>query len=103
VTPVIRDDKRRELELLAFQLELHGAIALKSPVIRRLARSGVFLELRILLREYGLQEGEISQLMGRHPSGCPCWTCVLRLNRWVRAHHRKLKEKAGTRRRPLIS
>ena len=99
------DKHREELERLAFQLDLHGTIALRSPVIRRLAKSPVWLELRLFLREQGLAEGEISQLMGKHPSGCPCWVCVLRLNHWVRAHRKKLKEKADAprKRRPLIS
>ena len=68
-----RPSAREQLDLLAFQLEVDGQMAVTLPVTRRLARTEVWLELRILLREHGFTEAEVAHLMNRHPAGCPCW------------------------------
>lgn len=77
-------------ELVALRLGLYGLADVDRSAIRRLARSRYWLETRFLLREHGATEAEISELMRTHQPGCPCWYCVLRLNRRARAHHAKL-------------
>src|SRR5882672_2750385 len=70
-------------ELLALRLDVHGPTAATPHMVRSLARTPLWLELRCLLREHGFPEAEIAQLMGMHPKGCACWDCVTRLRRAV--------------------
>ena len=90
---------RREFELLALRLNLHGPTAATLRTVRPLARSPLWLETRSLLREHGFTEAEMSHLMGMHPQGCACWGCIKRLRESVKAHRRRLTA-AATPARP---
>jgi hypothetical protein len=84
---------RVQLERLAYGLALHGPTEDTPALVKALARSSLWLETRSLLREHGFTEAEIAQLMGIHPSGCPCWDCIKRLREKIKAHQRKLQHK----------
>jgi hypothetical protein len=77
-------DSFKRLELLAFRLHIYGPEAADRAVIRSLARSTYWLETRNLLRSHEFTEAEIALLMGIHRVGCPCWRCVLKLNKAIR-------------------
>jgi hypothetical protein len=95
------DRHRKAFELFALRLEAYGPTAVTLPVVRRLASTEVWLELRMLLREHGFTEAEIAYLMDVHPPGCPCWKCAWGLYLEVRDHLTRLKhkEKAATSRK----
>jgi hypothetical protein len=90
---------RLRLEKLALALAVHGGWQVNRREARALASSAMALELRWLLREY-FSEAETNELMGRHPSGCPCWVCVRGLNNWVRKT--AVSRRSRNRRRPLV-
>jgi hypothetical protein len=75
---------RVRYELLALRLYVHGPEAVSRRVVRGLSRGGLWLETRNLLRSNNFAEAEIASLMGLHRKGCPCWNCVIALNRAVR-------------------
>ena len=73
-----------DFERLALGLIVHGPTAATIATVRPLAYSPLWLETRNLLREHGFTEAEIAHLMNKHPAGCPCWECVIALNRAAR-------------------
>ena len=79
-----------EFELLALRLYVHGPEAADRDVTRRLSRGPLWLETRNLLRSRGFTEAEVAHLTGRHRKGCPCWECVIALNRAVRKRRKSL-------------
>jgi hypothetical protein len=87
-------------ELLALRLYVHGPEAMDKRVIRSLSRGPLWLETRNLLRGYGFSEAEVAHLTGRHRQGCPCWECVIALNRAVR---KSVSRRERRRSRPLVS
>jgi len=90
---------RLRLERLAWALAVHGAWQVPRREVTALADGPLAVELMALLREY-FTKAEISQLVGRHPDGCPCWDCVLALHRWVKRTAASHARKGGKRRRP---
>jgi len=90
-------------ELFALRLEAYGPGAIDPAAARLLARGPQWLELRNLLRSYGLTRAEIAMLTGRrHPQGCACWQCVLALHRRA-MHHRNKLDREASKRRPRLS
>ncbi len=79
-----------EFELLALRLYVHGPEAVDKRVTRSLSRGPLWLETRNLLRSRGFTEAEVAHLTGRHRKGCPCWECVIALNRAVKKRHKSL-------------
>jgi len=96
----LTEGHRLRLTKLAYALALHGLWEVDRREIKALADGPLALELRALLREH-FPEGDVHTLMGRHPSGCPCWTCVIGLNRWVQKTAASRHSKRG-KRRPLV-
>src|SRR5262245_37486792 len=88
---------RKDLELFALRLYVHGPEGINLPAVRRLARSSFGLDVRLILKGYGFSEAEIAHLMNVHPRGCPCWSCVVSLHRAVR---RALKRRTSKQTSP---
>ena len=97
------DSRRRELikqidsrlELLALRLEVHGPDGVSIAAVRELRDKA--LEVRNLLRSHGFTEAEIGQLLAFHPTGCPCWECIVALHKAVRNHRHKLDKRYNGR------
>jgi hypothetical protein len=84
---------RYRFELLALRLDVHGPTAATYKAVRPLARSALWLETRCLLREHGFPESEINALMGIHPDGCACWSCIKKLRLAAHNHLVRLRKK----------
>jgi len=83
-------------ELLALRLYVYGPEAADRRVVRSLSRGPLWLETRNLLRRYEFTQAEIATLTGVHRSGCPCWECVMALNRSVRRTTNKKAQRASS-------
>jgi hypothetical protein len=91
---------RVAFELLALRLYVHGPEVVDRRVTRSLSRGPLWLETRNLLRGHGFTDAEVAYLTGRHRQGCPCWECVIALNRAVK---KSVAKRQSRRSKPLAS